>query len=47
MLCSIAKGSLSNFIPVLYPDSFMLYKKAVYSGLNLELYTPFDFQVRT
>ena len=24
----------------------MLCKKAVYNGLNLELYTPFDFQLR-
>ena len=25
----------------------MLYKKAVYNGLSLDLYTPFDFQLRT
>ena len=25
----------------------MLCKKAVYNGLSLELYTPFDFQLRT
>ena len=42
-----AKRSLSNFIPVLYLESFMLFKKAGYNGLSLELYTPFDFQLRT
>ena len=25
----------------------MLCKKAVYNGLSLELYTPFDFQLKT
>ena len=38
-----ANGFLSNFIPILFPESFMLVKKAVYNGLSLELYTPFDF----
>ena len=47
MFCSAAKGSLSNFIPILYPESFMPSKKALYNGLRLELYTPFDFQLRT
>ena len=42
-----AKGSLSNFIPILYSESFMLYKKEVYNGLSLELNTPLDFQLRT
>ena len=27
--------------------TFMLFKKAVYNGLSLELYTPFEFQLRT
>ena len=35
----------------IYPHSifgtFMLFKKAVYNGLSLELYTPFEFQLRT
>ena len=31
----------------LYPENFMLCKKAVYNGLSLEVYTPFDFQPRT
>ena len=42
-----AKGSLSGFIHILYPESFTLCKKAVYNGLSLELHTPFDFQLRT
>ena len=44
--CSIVKESLSNFIPILYSESFMLCKKAVYNGLSLELNTPFEFQLR-
>ena len=32
-----ANGSPLNFIPVLYPESFMLCKKAVYDGLSLEV----------
>ena len=42
-----AAGSLSNFIPILYSESFMLGKKAVFNGLSLELNTPFDFELRT
>ena len=44
---STAKGSLTVFITTLYPETFMLYKKAVHSGLSLEVYNPFDFQLRT
>ena len=47
MFFSTAKETLSNFIPILYPESLMLCKKAVYDGLCLELYTPFDIQLRT
>ena len=47
LFCSTAKGSLSKFIPILYPESFMLCKEAVYYGLSLEVYTPFDIQLRT
>ena len=47
MFCSTAKGSSSNFIPILYLESFVLSKKAVYNGLSLGLHTPFDFQLRT
>ena len=43
---SLSYGSLSNLIPILYPESFMLFKKGVYNDLSLELYTPFDFQLR-
>ena len=43
LLCSTAEGSLSNVIPVLYPESFVLCKKAVYNDLHLELYPPFNF----
>ena len=39
----MAKGSLSNFIPALNSESFMLCKNAVYTCLSLELNTPFDF----
>ena len=42
-----AKGSLSNFIPILYLEIFMLCAKAVCNGLRLESKTPFDFQLRT
>ena len=45
-LCSTAKRSLSNFIPNLYSECFMLCKKAVYNGLSLKLNIPFDFQLR-
>ena len=41
-----AKKSLSNFIPILYSESFVLFNKVVYNGLSLELYTPFDFQLK-
>ena len=34
-------------IPILYAESFMLCKKAVYNVLSLKVYTPFDFHVRT
>ena len=27
--------------------TFILFKKAVYNGLSLELHTPFEFQLRT
>ena len=47
LFCSTTKRSLSNFIPTLYPESLRLCKKAVYYGLNLEVNTPFDFQLRT
>ena len=47
MFASTAKGSLSNFIHILYSKSLMLCKKAVYNGLSLELNTPFHFQLRT
>ena len=43
LLCYKAKGYLSNFIPNLHSDSFVLCEKAVYNGLSLELDTPFDF----
>ena len=43
---STAKGSLSNFAPILYSESFMLFKAAVFKDLSLELSTPFDFQLR-
>ena len=46
LFCSRAKGSLSSFIPILYQESFMLCKKAVYNGLSLEVYNPFHFQLR-
>ena len=44
---STAKGSLSNFIPILYWKMFMLCTKAVYKDLSLELNIPFAFQLRT
>ena len=47
LFCSTAKGSLSNLIPILYPEICMLCKKPVYDGLSLELHTLFDFQLRT
>ena len=47
LVCSTAKASPSNFFPILYPESFLLYKKAVHNGLSLEAYKPFDLQVRT
>ena len=43
----VVKVSLSNFIPFLYLESFMLCKKIVFKGLGLELNTHFDFQLRT
>ena len=33
---SKAKGSLSNFIPILYTESCMLCKKTIYNDLSLE-----------
>ena len=39
---SRAKGTLSNFIPILYLESVMLYTKPVYNGLSLELNTPLN-----
>ena len=47
MFCSIAKGSLFHFVPILYSESFTLFKEAVYNGLSLELNTPSNFQLRT
>ena len=46
LLGSTAKESLSNFISILYPESFILCKKAVYNGLSLELYNPFNSHIR-
>ena len=43
---STPKGCLSIFFPILYPESFMLCKETVYNGLNLRLYTPFDFKLK-
>ena len=43
---STAKGSLSNFAPILYSESFMLFKAAIFKDLSLEFSTPFDFQLR-
>ena len=34
-MCSVAKGSFSNFISTLYPKVFMLCKKKEYNGLIL------------
>ena len=45
--CFTLLVSLSIFIPILYAERFMLCKKALYNGLSLELYTSFDFQLRT
>ena len=47
LFCSTAKGYLSNFISILYSESFMLCRKGVYNGLSLEFNTPFDFKLRT
>ena len=41
---STAKGFLSNFIPTLHPESFILCKKAVYNGLCLKVYIPFELR---
>ena len=38
---------LLNFISVLYPGSFVPFKKVVYCGVSLKMYMPFDFQLRT
>ena len=46
LFCYTAKGPLSNFIPILYVESLMLCKKAVYNGLSLELNINFDFDLR-
>ena len=43
LFCSTAKRSLLNVIPVLYPESFVLCKKAVYNHLHLDLYPPLNF----
>ena len=45
--CSPAKGSLSNYIPCLYQESFVLIKKALCNGVSLEVYAHFNFQLRT
>ena len=47
LFCSTAKVSLSNFIPILYPERFMLCKEVVYNGLRLEVYIPFFIYIRT
>ena len=47
MFCSTAKGSLSDFSPILYSENIMLFEKRIYNGFSLELNTPFDFQLRT
>ena len=47
MVFPTAKGPLSIFFPILYSESFILFKKAVYNGLSLELNIPFVFQLRT
>ena len=39
--------SLADFIPILYQESFMLYKKVVCNKLSLELNNLFDSQPRT
>ena len=46
IVCSTAEGSILNFIPVLYPERFMLCKKAVNNGLSQQVYIPFSFQLR-
>ena len=46
LFCYTAKGSLSNFISILYVESLMLCKKAVYNDLSLELNINFDFHLR-
>ena len=43
----MAKGSLLNLIPILYLVSIILCKKVGYNRLSLEVYNPFDFQLRT
>ena len=43
----MSKGSLLNFILILYPESFTLCKKPVYNSLGSEVSIPFDFQLRT
>ena len=46
LLKDLYQISFSAPIFILYPEGFMLCKKAVYNGLSLELYTPFDFKLR-
>ena len=45
--CFTAKGSFPAFIPILYPESFMLCKNAVYNDLSSDVYTLCGFQLRT
>ena len=47
LFSSTAKGSLSKFIPILNPENFMLFKKAAYNALSLQINTSFDFQLGT
>ena len=44
---STHKWSLTNFIQTLYPKGFLLCKKAVYNSLSLNLYSPYDFELKT
>ena len=44
---STHKWSLTNFIQTLYPKGFLLCKKAVYNSLSLNVYSPYDFELKT
>lgn len=45
--CSTTRTLLSNFIIILYPESFIRCNRAVYNGVSLEVYTPSDFNPTT